>query len=110
MAKQHLQSAPFCNYAKAMEIKRDEIKRKGSFYIERDGERVAELKYFRSGDGEITIYHTEVDEELRGRNVGEDLVKAAAKYARQNELKIDPQCPFARKVIERTAEYKSILA
>jgi len=93
-----------------MEIQREEHGRKGAFFIDRDGEWVAELTYFKSGDGEITIDHTEIDPELRGDNLGEDLVKAAVEYARENNLKIKPVCPFAKKVIDETAEYQEVLA
>jgi uncharacterized protein len=93
-----------------MEIQREEHGRKGAFFIDRDGEWVAELTYFKSGDGEITIDHTEIDPELRGDNLGEDLVKAAVEYARENNLKIKPVCPFAKKVIDETAEYQDVLA
>lgn len=93
-----------------MEIQREEHGRKGAFFIDRDGEWVAELTYFKSGDGEITIDHTEVDPELRGDNLGEDLVKAAVDYARENNLKIKAVCPFASKVIDETTEFQDVLA
>ena len=93
-----------------MDIKLEEMRKKGSFFIEEGGQRVAELQYFHSAQGQITIYHTEVDEKLRGKGVGEDLVAKAVSYAREKDLKIVAQCPYARKVIERTAEYKDILA
>ena len=33
-----------------------------AFYIDENGEWIAELTYIKSGDGQITIDHTEVDE------------------------------------------------
>lgn len=93
-----------------MEIQREEHGRKGAFFIDQDGEWVAELTYFKSAAGEITIDHTEVDPELRGDSVGEDLVKAAVEYARENNLKIKPVCPFAKKVIDETADFQDVLA
>jgi uncharacterized protein len=93
-----------------MNIQHEDEGDKGSFYIDEDGERVAELQYFRSGDGRITVYHTEVDEQFRGKHVGDDLVKASVDFARAEDLKIVPQCPFARKVMERNDDYKSLIA
>jgi predicted GNAT family acetyltransferase len=58
----------------------------------------------------MVIDHTEVDEKLRGEGVGEDMVRAAVEYARENDLKINPACPYARKVIERTPELQDVLA
>jgi len=94
----------------SMEIQRDEHGKNGAFFVDQDGEWVAELTYIRSGEGEITIDHTEVDEELRGKGVGEDLVKAAVEFARENGFKIKISCPFAKKVFDETPEYKDVLA
>ena len=93
-----------------MDIQRDEHKRKGAFFIDKDGEWVAELSYVRTGDNTMVIDHTEVDEELREKGIGEDLVAAAVNFARENEMKIRPDCPFARKVIESTPEFMDVLA
>ena len=94
-----------------MEIQRDEHGRNGAFYIEENGEWVAEMSYIRSPDGKtIIIDHTQVDEKLRGQGVGEQLVATAVQFARDNGLKIKPFCPYTRKVIERTPEYQDVLA
>ncbi|MGI8811333.1 MAG: GNAT family N-acetyltransferase [Pyrinomonadaceae bacterium] len=94
----------------SMEIQRDEHGKKGAFFIEEDGEWIAELTYVRSGDGEITIDHTEVDPKLKGQGIGENLIKAAVEYARSNKLKIKPVCKFAKKVIDETPDYQDVLA
>lgn len=92
-----------------MQIQRDEHGRKGAFYIEENGERIAELSYIKN-KGTMTIDHTETAEKLRGEGIGEDMVRAAVEYARENHLKIKPACPYARKVIERTPEFQDVLA
>jgi predicted GNAT family acetyltransferase len=92
-----------------MQIQRDEHGRKGAFYIDEGGEWIAELTYFKSGDT-MTIDHTEIDEKLRGEGIGQDMVKAAVEYARENGLKIKAVCPYAKKVIERTPEFQDVLA
>ena len=92
-----------------MQIQRDEHGRKGAFYIEEDGEWIAELTYFRVGDT-MTIDHTEIDEKLRGEGIGEDMVRAAVDYAREQGLKVKPVCPYAKKVIERTPELQDVIA
>ena len=91
-----------------MQIQRDEHGRKGAFYIDENGEWVAELTYLKS-NGTMIIDHTEVDEKLRGEGVGQDLVRAAVEYARENDLKIRPVCPYTKKVIERTPEFQDVL-
>ena len=91
-----------------MQIQHDEHGRKGAFYIDEDGEWIAELSYVKD-EGTMTIDHTEVDEKLRGEGIGEDLVKAAVEYARKEGLKIKADCQYARKVIERTPELQGEL-
>ena len=93
-----------------MQIQREEHGRNGAFFIDENGEWIAELAYIKSGDGQITIDHTEVDEKLRGQGVGEDLVKAAVDFARASGLKIKLICPYARKVFEKNPDYGDVLA
>ena len=93
-----------------MQIQHDEHGKKGAFYIEENGEWIAEMTYFRAAPDVITIDHTEVDEKLRGEGIGEDLVKAGVEYARANNLKIRPVCPYTRKVIDATPEFQDVLA
>jgi predicted GNAT family acetyltransferase len=93
-----------------MEIQRDEHGRKGAFYIDEEGEWVAELSYVRTGENIMVIDHTEVDEKFRGESIGRDMVAAAVTFARENGLKIRPDCPYARKVIESTPEFQDVLA
>lgn len=93
-----------------MKINREENGKKGAFFIEQDGEWVAEMTYFTSGENEITIDHTEVDDSLEGKGVGAKLVAEGVKYARENNLKIIPACPFVKKVIGETPEFQNVLA
>jgi uncharacterized protein len=93
-----------------MEIKHVDNKRKGSFVVDVDGEKLGELQYFLSSPGQITINHTEVDPKLRGQHVGDKLVAAAVEYARGAGLEVVATCPFAKKVIDRTPEFQDVLA
>ena len=93
-----------------MKIQRDEHGKKGAFYIEKNGEWIAEMTYERAGDERIIIDHTEVDESLQGKGIGEKLVAEGVKFARDNYLKITPTCPFVKKVIDETPEFQDVLA
>jgi len=93
-----------------MDIQRDEHGRKGAFYIDEDGEWVAELAYVRTSDDTLVIDHVEVDEKLSGQGIGKKLVEAVVNYARENGLKIKPDCPYTRKIIDSTPEYQDVLA
>lgn len=93
-----------------MNIQNQEHGAKGAFFIEEDGEWVAEMTYLKSGEGVITVDHTEVDASLEGKGVGKKLVKAAVEFARKNNLKIVAQCTFAKKIIDETPEFQDVLA
>ena len=93
-----------------MEIQRKETEDKGKFFIEENDRQIALMTYKKSAAGVITIDHTEVDSNFRGEGLGEDLVAAGVKYARENDLKIVPACLFAKKVIDETPEFQAVLA
>jgi len=92
-----------------MEIQKKETESGGKFFIEENGKQLALMTYKKSG-GVITIDHTEVDSNFRGEGLGEDLVKAGVKFARENDLKIVATCPFAKKVIDETPDFRDVLA
>jgi predicted GNAT family acetyltransferase len=54
----------------------------------------AEMTYSRAGKGLIIIDHTEVPDALRGRKVGERLVRQAVEDDRRDGISILPLCPF----------------
>ena len=80
------------------------------FFIETDGEKLAEITYVSSGDQQITIDHTYVSEKLRGQKVGNVLVEKVVEWARQEHLQVVPQCSFAAKQFEKNEQYKDVLA
>ena len=91
-----------------MIILQEEDNNTGAFYIEERGNRLAEMTYQVDNDRMI-INHTEVDESLRGRNVGFSLVERGVEYARAKEYKILPYCSYAKKVIESTDRFQDVL-
>jgi len=93
-----------------MKVQRQEGGDKGSFFIEEDGQKSALMTYKKSGENEITIDHTEVDKAMQGEGLGKQMVAAAVEYARENDIKIVPVCPFVKKIIDETPEYKDVLA
>ena len=85
------------------------VGKKGMFYVGQDGVILAELVYTKPSDDKMIIEHTEVDDELRGKNVGLQLVNTAVDYARKQKLKIIPLCPFAKSVFDKKPEYNDVL-
>lgn len=92
-----------------MEIKQRENEKRGRFFVEIDGKKLALMTYSKAGQGKIIIDHTEVDESLKGQGVGYKLVEAAVEYARENNIKIMPLCPFAAAVFKKREAYKDVL-
>ncbi|RAI80484.1 N-acetyltransferase [Macrococcoides goetzii] len=82
----------------------------GKFYIGDIQAPKALMTYFQSKEGHMIINHTEVSSELQGQHVGQSLVDFAADYARENNLKVVPVCPFAKKVMTNDSKYDDILA
>ncbi len=79
------------------------------FYIQIDGER-ALLKYRMKSDDTIEYFSTFVPEEYRGGPYAEELVSYGLEYARENNLKVIPTCPYVERHLEKNKkEYKDIL-
>lgn len=82
---------------------------KGSFYIEENNQRLAEMTYTLAGEKRMIIDHTDVSDALRGKGAGKQLVTAAVDHARAKGIKILPLCPFARSVFDKVKEFQDVL-
>jgi uncharacterized protein len=69
------------------------------FELKVDG-HVAYLQYERTPNT-LTLIHTEVPVEIRGRHIGERLVEAALAIGRSEGRRIVVICPFARAYMRR---------
>ncbi|WP_421896914.1 GNAT family N-acetyltransferase [Marinoscillum sp.] len=92
-----------------MEVKQEETGHKGSFYVEQEDQRLAEMTYSWAGNDRIIIDHTEVSDKLRGMGVGLRLVEQAVTFAREKGISIIPLCPFARSVFNKKSDWKDVL-
>jgi predicted GNAT family acetyltransferase len=95
----------------SMLIQHKQMGPKGIFFIPDEEEGLlAELVYAKKEPSTMIIEHTEVDDELKGQNIGYQLVQMAVEYAKSHQLKIIPLCPFAKAVIDKKPEFKEVLA
>ena len=69
------------------------------FELEQDGQ-VAILAYDRD-DEQVALIHTEVPPALRGKGVGEALVRGALEQIRADGLRVVAVCPFVRAYMKR---------
>ena len=93
-----------------MHIRQKDDSKRGSFYIEENGNRVAELAYTWLDDNVISIDHTEVDASLEGQGVGSQLVEHVVSFARETGIKLKVYCPFAASIFERHRDLRDVLA
>ena len=61
------------------------------------------------GSGILRLVHTKVPEELAGQGVGSKIVQFALDFAKDEGLKVIPQCPFVSSYIERHSQFKELL-
>lgn len=92
-----------------MEVLQKDNGQKGAFYIEQDGSVAAEMTYVWVGTDRIIIDHTEVNEVLKGKNAGKEMLMKAVEFARKSGLKIIPICPFANSVFKKNTEINDVL-
>lgn len=92
-----------------MKIEHEHSGHRGAFVWMEDGERLAVMSYTVAGS-RVIIDHTDVDNRLRGKGAGKQLVKSAVEWARRENVKLMPLCPFAKSVFDKTPEYSEVLA
>lgn len=93
-----------------MQIQQKQNGNKGLFFVGEEDNKLAEMTYTLPAAGKMIIDHTEVSDELRGKNIGYQLVYAAVNYARNNNIKIIPLCPFANSVFKKKPEFHDVLS
>lgn len=93
-----------------MEIQQINDTRKGYFEAIEDGKEAGKMTYTWAGDSKFIIDHTEVSPDFNGKGVGKKLVMAAVEYARVNDVKIIPLCPFAKSVFDKVEEIRDVLS
>ena len=82
---------------------------RGAFVWQQDGKRLGEMTYTVAGS-RVIIDHTQVDDSLRGKGVGAKLVRAAVDWARKENARLLPLCPYAKSVFDKTPDYADVLA
>lgn len=79
------------------------------FEIEQDG-KTSYLEFETDDQGWLTLWHTEVPKEQRGRGLALELVTTAFQYAKEHDLKVDVVCPVAHHIVGTHPEFQSLVA
>jgi len=80
----------------------------GIFFMKDNLNIISELTYIKKHDV-ITINRTKTKKPLEGKGLASQLVSRIVEYARDNEFKINPLCPFSEVQFERNPDYRDVL-
>lgn len=76
---------------------------RGAFVIEEAAERIAEMAISIVGSN-LTVFHTEVSDKLKGQGVAAQLLSTMVAYARDHKLKVIALCPYVNAQFKRHPE------
>jgi uncharacterized protein len=68
------------------------------------------LLTYRRFPSRICFDHTEVPKPLRGNGLGAKLARAALDFAKANQLRAVPVCPYVSSYLAKHPEYQDLLA
>lgn len=91
-------------------IEREDNGKKGRFIIYENSEEAGEMTFTWAGEEKFIIDHTEVKEDFRGKGFAKELVMEGVDYARKNDLKIIPLCPYAKSRFDKDDSIHDVLA
>ena len=80
-----------------MEFKKEE----GRIFLEKEGKILAEIEYENIENNEFNIYHTFVDDSLRGQGIASKLVEMAVEEIEKRRGKVSATCSYAKAWLER---------
>ena len=83
--------------------------KKGEFSIIENEKPIAILNYLFAGPGKFIIDHTEVAVKQEGKGLGKILINAAVEFAKENNYKVLPLCPYAKSIFDKTPSYNEVL-
>lgn len=92
-----------------MNIRLEENVNGGTACICEQNQTLAEMTWLKGGEDYIIIDHTMVSETLKGRGIGRKLLDRIVEYARENNLRILPLCPFVNAVFIKSEEIRDVL-
>ena len=90
-----------------MDVRRNQSRRR--FEAETEG-GMAVLEYSEPRPGVLDLLHTEVPRAARGGGVGDALVRAALRFAREHGQMVIPTCPYVASWLRRHPQYGDLVA
>lgn len=90
-------------------IRVEENSKKGRFFVDLGDGYEAEMTYMRNNN-QMIIDHTGVPKPFEGKGIGAHLVFAGVNFARLNNRKIVPVCPYVVVQFKRHKDWADVLA
>jgi predicted GNAT family acetyltransferase len=90
------------------EIKHKQDASKGMFYMEDEKGIVSELDYTLRDNDIMSADSTKTRESLQGNGLASKILDHVVSYARENNIKIDPVCPFVEAKFDETESYQDV--
>lgn len=96
---------------KAMEptFKQSEENSKGLIEMFFGEDCVARMTFSRMDSSNVIIDHTAVDPKLEGTGAGKKIVEHLVEWARSNNQKVLPLCPFTKAVLAKNESWRDII-
>lgn len=80
----------------------------GEVQLSSDNVQAGKMNLAMTG-GRLAVFHTEVDPAFEGRGFAKLLLAELVRYARENELKIIPLCPYVNAQFQgHPADYEDV--
>ncbi|MBO6244345.1 MAG: N-acetyltransferase [Clostridia bacterium] len=78
------------------------IKEDNRIYLKNlEGKIIAEIEFEEVEKGKFNIYHTFVDESLRGQGIASKLIEEAIKEIKNRNGKVGATCSYAKRWLEK---------
>ncbi len=94
--------------ARSIDIAHEDTPERGAFFVEREGLRLAEMTYSRTGPSRIIVDHTEVNEALRGLGVAGLLLARLVAWARETGTRVHATCPYAKAQFQKDTSIQDV--
>jgi len=91
-----------------LQFRHEEQDGKGSFTAWDGDTRAALVAYSRLSPTELLVDHTETFPGYQGRGLGQRIVLHVFAWARSNNHKLMPLCPYTRTVFDRFPEWGDV--
>ncbi len=92
-----------------MIVKNNNDGKKGFFAAMEDDEEAGQMTFTFAGEDRLIVDHTEVNPDFKGQGVGKLMLMNLVDFARKNQYKVIPLCPFAKSVFSKEEKIRDVL-